>query len=219
MLHEGKPLREVLRSCFGTSDAGRQWVERIMECLFAAWEKSAPRRKAVELLLRTLEGLRRHGSTWRVTDHAGFVGHAHVWGHPIDADGVVDTATWKRIGHLAAVHAGGLAARMHRSPRTLHEYRRRMRAGRILRSQRTHRRMSDATLPKAVLPFPDAEWGYAQTWLAFPPSAELVARLESAPPPRYPARHAPRFMPSRPNDAANDNGAGHALIPPADVPY
>lgn len=191
-LASGAPMREVLRSAFGESYLGHRWVERVMTAITAAFETQKPRRKCVELLLRLLDAMRLHGRSWRVVDAGGFVGHQHEWGHPVDADGVIDTETWKRIGSVAKEHAGGLSARMDRCPRQLHRYRRVLRAGRVIGSQRTHRKMKDAEFPR-VLPYPDAQWGYAQIWLAADLSPELEKRLRGTPAPRYHKRTQPRY--------------------------
>lgn len=175
MLHRGEPMRRVLRSMCGDDDSGRMWAERIMATL-EAFACHRTRRKALELLLRTLEGARMHGSQWRVIDRAGWVGQrteiAPALVYDYETGEVLEHPTKTRRRHVPKRRARGLADRMDRSPRQLDRYRRVLRAGRVLRSQRTTRNMG-----AVVLPHGDAFFGFAQTWLAFPPSTEMVRRF------------------------------------------
>lgn len=182
LLAQGRPIPEILRLVFGSSDGGRDWTERVLDVL-SAYPSDKGRRKALETLLRTLEGMRRQGSRWRVTDRAGWVGQQTELVPATLTDDetgeVLEIPGLMRRAHVPARRAGGLSIRCRRSPRQLMRHRQAWRAGGVLRSQRTTKNMAGA-----VLPHQDAHWGYAQIWLGRPPSAELEQRLRDVQPPR-----------------------------------
>lgn len=184
MLADGEPIEAVIASICGRCREGEAWRERLLAAV-SVHETHAKRRRVLELLLRQLEHMERHGHGWRIVGAGAYVGRRHTLVRKTHLDHetgeVLETDNWKR-GHCPKSQAGGLAAKMDLHPRTLDEYRRTLKAGRVIKSQRMTRHQRGAVLPKNR---PDAHWAYAHTWLAFPPSAEMLRRFRGHVPPRY----------------------------------
>ncbi len=176
MLHAGVPLLAVLTSFLGTCSAGRAAVATWLQFL-ATLPTLQSRRRVLEHFLRTFEFAQQHGAQWRAVDHRAFVGRAHVLElehveHYDQDTGEVSHTPRVRRRHCPATCAGGLAARSGRSPRQLHRYRASLRDGGVMGSTQPPEHARDAVKPRSG----DGRWAYAQHWLRFPPTPELVSR-------------------------------------------
>lgn len=193
MLARGAPLMDVVASAHGASDAGREHTQRLRVLLAEIPQKSR-RRRVFEHYLRMINGMRRHGSQWRVVDAEGYVGKRYEmgWRDVVDeATGEV-TREWGRK-HVPAERAGGLAQREGHTPRTCDRYRQLMRAGKVIDScqppridKATGKLTDDAWFPAGD----DPQYAYAQLWLTLPPSHEMIARWLAYPAPEHPKRPA-----------------------------
>lgn len=212
MLHRGDPLPHVLVCAFGADSAGRVWIERMSQ-LLEQIPTVALRRRVLGHFLRLFAGARRHGSQWRVVDESGYVGRQVERRDRVveQLDPVTGEVTHEilEVGdHVPGDSAGGMAAREHRCPRTLIEWRARLRDAQphpepIGKRGRDRRRPSGelavmrSCQPKptdrgAVVPRREgACFAYAQHWLTLPPSAAMLEQWGARPDGR--ASAAPRI--------------------------
>jgi hypothetical protein len=194
-LHAGGLLPIVLAMVLGECSQGRAALVAWMRFLQTIPDYGH-RRQVVEQFLRVFEHAQRHGSQWRVTGAAAFVGHQHelVFEPPRrqrfqicpetgEAIPLEQPARWRR-SHVPQKRSGALAARMGRSARTLHRDRALMRRGGIMDSRRPPADASDATLPKRRQP--NGRWAYAHHWLRLPPTPEMLRRWGARPRPTTP---------------------------------
>lgn len=197
-LARGDSLRDVMGSAFGWDSAGRA-VQALAWQLLEQLPTGHSRRQVLGHFLRTFEAAQLHGSQWRVIDAAAYVGHDRELAPEVlevidpESGEVLERDTGRMtLQHCPSKRAGGLAAREDRSPRTLRRYRG------VLRDAQPHedpadfdrgrrrpagpRALMNSSQPKfdasdAVRPTTEgACWAYAQHWLTFPPSPEMLAR-------------------------------------------
>jgi len=225
MLHRGDPLPHVLVAAFGACSAGRAWIDR-MTMLLEQIPTPALRRRVLEQFLRLFAGARRHGSQWRVVDRHGYVGRQVELGDRVvemfdQETGEVTHDVVEARSHVPGKSAGGLSARCHehRCPRTLIEYRAKLRDAQphavpIGKRGRDRRRPAGplavmmSCQPKvtdagAVAPLREGScWAYAQHWLTLPPSPAMLEQWGARPNTR--ASAAPRLgsaeLPRLPSD-------------------
>lgn len=212
MLHRGDPLPHVLVCAFGGDSGGRAWVEQ-MSALLEQIPTMALRRRVLGHFLRLFAGARRHGSMYRVVDELGYVGRQRELGDRVvekfdETTGEVTHEILEVGEHVPGAAAGGLAVREHRCPRTLIEWRARLRDAQPhpepIGKRGTNRRRPRGPLavmassqPKptdsgAVMPKREgACWAYAQHWLTLPPSAAMLEQWGARPDGR--ASAAPRI--------------------------
>lgn len=225
MLYRGDPLPHVLVQAFGDDSGGRAWQWAMSACLEQIPTRPL-RRRVLEHFLRLFAGARRHGSQWRVVDEHGYVGRQRERGDRIverfdESTGEVTHEILEVGTHVPGKRAGGLSARcfVHRCPRTLGEYRAKLRDAQphpepIGKRGKNRRRPSGelavmrSCQPKptdsgAVMPQHDgATFAYAQHWLTLPPSAAMLEEWGARPSGR--ASAAPRLgsaeLPRLPSD-------------------
>lgn len=209
MLAAGAPLADVIASAFGASPQGRALATAWREKL-AKLDQRAHRRRQFEHHLRTFNGLRRHGSQWRVVDRSGYVGKRY-------------TMAW-RGGRRVRVHVkvgstGGLAELQGVHTRTVDRYREFARSEGLIGScqpprwdSATGEMTKDAWFPAGD----DPQYAYGQLWLTMPLSREMIAKLEANPPAEHPKR------PAMTRNQARKARARHPapFVPPeADIPF
>lgn len=229
MLAAGAPLRHVVGSAVGYCSAGMVWQSAIWQ-LLEQLSSDRLRRAVLGHFLRLFGHARQHGSTWRVVDDAGFVGHQH------EERDVVDEQTGevrRKRCHVPARRggrAGGMAAHERRSPRQLHRYRRALRGADretprggstsrgLMRSVQPPRDGSGAVVPRAE----GSCWAYSQHWLLLPPSPEMLRRWGARPSSGAVRRPPPRLgsaeLPRLPDEPAELRELLHELRD-VDVPY
>lgn len=214
MLARGEAISAIVASFCGGCSAGRAAQAGYLEAL-SELPTLRVRRRVLEHFLRTFNGARLHGSQWRVVDYAGYVGRQHdaVPKHPVErVDPHTGEYSYERPKgypnkgpkgrsdtnkrYCPTERAGGLAALSDRSPRTLNEYRRKLRAVGVWASKQPPVEARDAVRPRRS----DGTWAYGQHWLRLPPTPEMLSRWRgrTASPPLHDVRHAPQ----RPYSAA-----------------
>jgi len=204
MLARGEPLSEVLRSFLGDCSAGRAALGTWLSYL-ATLPTVHVRRAVLEHFLRTFEAAQHHGAQWRVVGPGGFTGKQHLPAEREQLDPMTGEITpgqsYPRTPakrHCPKRSAGGIAARSGKSPRTCNRYRAALRDGGLIGSTQPNATASDAVLPRSG----DGRWAYAQHWLRFPPTPEMLRRWRGRrrqPPvrPTAPKSHT-TFSPARP---------------------
>jgi hypothetical protein len=177
-LYAGAPLSEVLASVFGSDSAGRA-AQALWLSYLATIPTLAVRRQVLAHFLRTFERAQLHGRQWRATGPSTYVGRQHElcartveYLDPETGEYLTRPSAELVRRHVPASRAGGLAAAHGRAPRTLNRYRAHLRSGGLMRSAQPPAGAPDATVPRTG----DGRWAYAQHWLAFPPTPEMIRR-------------------------------------------
>ena len=173
----------VLRSLFGTEHDGLAWQADVGRALLCGHVSTGELRtervrraeqtgvKMLEWLVRMLGELRRRGTQIRATGSIVFQGHHYEPTRKpprplsfaeeamLEHDGLpVPPAARAKRRYCNMVRAGGIAARVRRSPRTLYRYARVWEQAGILDSEQPDHKATDAVRPRA------GDWAYKQWW-------------------------------------------------------